>query len=216
MPFFEEFSRLEPLQTERFKAVISRLLAGEIVTPGEALRPDPDWRFAETYSDLLDGYLRMGGWRLELDRTLRLCRAIHESGQQRVRFNKLESLVLCMLRLMYHEDMQQASGRATCEVTTGAIRERLIQAGKPAHQLSRGNLAEAIRRLSRAHLVGVERGFEGTDPEKVTILPVVEKVLPPDRIQALAELTQAYLSERSATPNEGVDGPPDDEMEPMS
>lgn len=98
---------------------------------------------------MIDAYLRIGGWRLEMDLGLRLCRAIHESGEQRVRLSKLESLVLCTLRLAYHEQMQQVSEDARCELSVGALRERLIQSGKPAAQLSRHALEHALRRLAR-------------------------------------------------------------------
>src|SRR5262249_42255750 len=102
MDFCADFPRLEPAQKERFQRVVTRLLSGEILTPGSALRPDSDWLFAERYPELLDAYLRLGGWRLDIDRGLRLCRAVHEEGKQRVRLNKFESLVVCLLRLIYH------------------------------------------------------------------------------------------------------------------
>jgi hypothetical protein len=54
------------------------------------MRPDADWRFAERYRELIDAYLRVGGWRLEVDLGLRLCRAVHESGEQRLRLSKLD------------------------------------------------------------------------------------------------------------------------------
>ena len=42
-------------------------------------------------------------------------RAVHEAGSQRVRFTKLESLVLCALRLYYHEQMRLATDQERCE-----------------------------------------------------------------------------------------------------
>ena len=137
MDFCTEFPRLEPARQEKFRAVVTRLLSGHVLTPGPALRPDPDWRYAERHETLIDAYLRIGGWRLELDAGLRVCRAVHGSGKQRVQLNKLESLVVCACRLAYHERMQQASADEACELTVGELRERLIQAGKPANQLAR-------------------------------------------------------------------------------
>jgi hypothetical protein len=173
------------------------------------MRPDPDWRFAERHRELIDGYLRIGGWRLEIDLGLRLCRAVHESGEQRVRLSKLESLVLCTLRLAYHEQMQQVSEDARCEQSVGALRERLIQSGKPAAQLSRRALEHALRRLARHSLVAVERGFAAEDTETFEVSPLVEKVLPPDRIAELAERIRAYAGAAPA----GPDGGPGEEPE---
>ena len=192
MDFVAEFPKLEPAQQERFRDVVTRLLSGHVLTPGSAMRPDPDWRFAERHRELIDGYLRLGGWRLDIDLGLRLCRAVHESGEQRVRLSKLESLVLCTLRLVYHEQMQQISEDARCELTVGALRERLIHAGRPAWSLSRRALEQALRRLARHSLVMVERGFAAEDTETFVVGAIIEKVLPPDRIAELAERVRAY------------------------
>src|SRR5438093_1113797 len=210
MDFVVEYPKLEPAQQERFREVVTRLLSGHVLTPGSAMRPDPDWRFAERHRELIDGYLRLGGWRLDIDLGLRLCRAVHESGEQRVRLNKLESLVLCALRLAYHEQMQQVAEDARCELTVGALRERLIHAGKPAWTLSRRALEQAIRRLARHSLVTIERGFAGEDPERFEVNSLVEKVLPPDRIAEIAERVRAYttsvtLVRDDATPDDGAE-----------
>jgi len=210
MDFATDFPRLEPAQQDRFRDVVTRLLSGHVLTPGTAMRPDADWRFGERHRELIDAYLRLGGWRLEADLGLRLCRAVHESGEQRVRFDKLESLVLCSLRLAYHEEMQHASDDLKCELTVGALRERLIQAGKPAAQLSRRALERALRRLARHSLVTIERGFAGEDPERFEVNSLVEKVLPPDRIAEIAERVRAYTASVTVVRD---DAAPDDGAE---
>lgn len=194
---------MEAAQQERFREVVTRLLSGQLLTPGPAMRPDPDWRFAERHRELIDAYLRIGGWRLEVDLGLRLCRAVHESGEQRVRLSKLESLVLCTIRLAYHEQMQQVSEDLRSELTVGALRERLIQSGKPAAQLSRRALEHALRRLARHSLVVIDRGFSAEDTEAFEVSPLVEKVLPPDRIAEMAERIRAYTGAAPATPGGG-------------
>ncbi|MBI5489007.1 MAG: DUF4194 domain-containing protein [Deltaproteobacteria bacterium] len=199
MEFLEDFAELEPGQRERFQQVVTRLLAGEVLTPGPALRPDPDWRFAERFRELIDSYLRIGGWRFDIDLGLRLARAVHETGAQRVRFSKLESLLLCALRLFYHEQMRAAGDELRCEIQVGTLRERLVHAGKSAAQLSARVLAPALRRLARHSLVQVARGFEGHDDETVVVTPLVEKVLPPDRIQDIEQRIKTYLVSRAAT-----------------
>jgi len=205
--FVAEYPNLEPAQQERFREVVTRLMSGHVLTPGSAMRPDPDWRFAERYRDLIDGYLRLGGWRFDIDLGLRLGRAVHESGEQRVRLNKLESLVLCTLRLVYHEQMQQVAEDVRCELTVGALRERLIQAGRPAWSLSRRALEQALRRLARHSLVGVDRRFAGEDTEAIVVNPLIEKVLPPDRIADIANRVRLY------TGSDGAPAESDDEPE---
>ena len=209
MDFLEDYPRLESAQQERFQRVVTRLLAGEVLTPGSPLQPDPDWRFAERFRELIDSYLRIGGWGFDLDPTLRLARAVHETGAQRVRFSKLESLVLCMLRLHYHEQMRLAAEEDRCDITVGQLRERLVHAGKPIAQLSARALEHAVRKLARHSLVGVARGFDADDDAVIEVKPLVEKVLPDDRIQEIAERIKAYVSVRTPVTEHGTGGDAD-------
>ncbi len=206
MDFLDDYPSLEPAQKDRFQQVVTRLLAGEVLTPGSPLKPDPDWRFGERYRELIDSYLRIGGWRFDIDLGLRLARAVHEAGAQRVRFSKLESLLLCSLRLYYHEQMRLAAEEERCEISVGALRERLVHAGKPAAQLSARIIAPAIRRLVRHSLVNVARGFEAQDEEILVVTPLIEKVLPPDRIQEIEQKVKAYVSSRTALGSPATDG----------
>lgn len=211
MDFAGEYPKLEPAQQERFREIVTRLLSGHVLTPGPALRPDADWRYAERHRELIDAYLRIGGWRLDIDLSLRLCRAVHESGEQRVRLTKLESLVLCSLRLAYHEEMRAMSDDARCELSVGSLRERLIHAGRPASSLTRRALEHALRRLARHSLVQIERGFAGEDTERFVVTPLIERVLPADRIAELADRVRAYVRGEAAggADREDADGEPD-------
>jgi hypothetical protein len=213
MDFLDDYPALEPAQKDRFQQVVTRLLAGEVLTPGSPLKPDPDWRFAERFRELIDSYLRIGGWHFDIDLGLRLARAVHETGAQRVRFSKLESLLLCSLRLYYHEQMRVAAEEDRCELSVGALRERLVHAGKPAAQLSARVLAPALRRLGRHSLVRVARGFEARDEEMVIVTPLIEKVLPPDRIQETEQKVKAYAAARApaSTPESESDDASTDE-----
>lgn len=205
MDFLDDYPQLEPAQKDRFQHLVTRLLAGEVLTPGSPLKPDPDWRFAERYHELIDSYLRIGGWRFDVDLGLRLARALHETGAQRARFSKLESLLLCALRLYYHEQMRSAAEEERYEIAVGMMRERLVHAGKPAMQLSARVLAPALRRLARHSLIQIERGFEAQDDEMVVVTPLIEKVLPPDRIQEIEQKVKAYTASRAAAGAENAD-----------
>jgi hypothetical protein len=196
MDFIEDYPKLEPAQKDHFQSVVTRLLSGAVLTPGSPLKVDPDWRFSERYRELIDSYLRLGGWRFDIDLGLRMARAVHEAGTQRVRFTKLESLMLCALRLYYHEQMRLATDQERCRISAGEIRERLIQAGRPAAQLSPRLLALALRKLARHSLVRIDRGFEALDHELVEVEALLEKVLPADRINEMEQRIRNYAAAR--------------------
>ena len=211
MDFIEDYPKLEPAQRDHFKQVVTRMLSGAVLSPGSPLRIDPDWRFAERYRELIDSYLRLGGWRFDIDLGLRIARAVHEAGKQRVRFTKLESLVLCSLRLYYHEQMRLATDQERCEISTGELRERLIQAGRPVAQLSPRVLSLSLRRLARHSLIHIGRGFEAQDHELILVEPLLEKVLPADRISDIEQKIREYS--RVQAPRNGDASTPGDEEE---
>jgi hypothetical protein len=64
-----------------------------------------------------------------------------------------------------------------------------------------------VRRLARHSLVFVGRGFEANDDAVIEVKPLVEKVLPDDRIQEIAERIRAYASAKIpvAAPEQDVD-----------
>ena len=78
----------------------------------------------------------------------------------------------------------------------GEIRERLIQAGRPAAQLSPRLLALALRKLARHSLVRIDRGFEALDHELVEVEALLEKVLPADRINEMEQRIRNYAAAR--------------------
>lgn len=198
MSFFTDFPALDPRAQDHFRSVVTRLLAGDVIVPGSGIAPSAIWRFLERHQDLIEEYLRIGGWRLELDLTLRIARAVHLSGEHRVRLNKLESLVMLMLRLLYHERMEEVRDELRCEVSVGELKERLIHEGKPAHHLSRRVLAGALVRLGRHSVVELPRGFAGEDREVMVVTPLIEKVLPPERIRQYHDRVREYMATERA------------------
>jgi hypothetical protein len=203
MSFFDDFPALDPRAQEQFRLSVTRLLAGDVIGPGSGIAPSASWRFVERHQDLIEEYLRIGGWRLELDPTMRIARAVHLTGEHRVRLNKLESLVMLMLRLIYHERMEEVGDDLRCEVSVGELRERLIHEGKPAHQLSRRALAVALVRLARHSVVELPRGFAGEDREALVVTPLIEKVLPPERIRQYHDRVREYLASDRGGAGEG-------------
>ena len=185
---FTDFPQLSETQQQRFRDCVSRLLAGHILSPGSAINPDPDWQFIDHHSDVVDDYLGLAGWRLDIDRRLGIARVLHQSGEQRVHLPKLESLAFCVLRLCYHEQRLHMREEERCRVTVGELRERLIHAGVAPLSVSRAKLRDATKLLARYHLVQIERGFTGEDEESIVVSEVIEKILSPERIaQYVAE-----------------------------
>jgi hypothetical protein len=114
-----------------------------------------------------------------------------------------------MLRLHYHEQMRLAAEEDRCDITVGLLRERLAHAGKPIAQLSARALGQAVRRLARHSIVRIARGFDTEDDAVIEVTPLVEKVLPDDRIQEIAQRIKAYVSARPPVAGPEAESEPD-------
>jgi hypothetical protein len=185
----EDLRRLSADQQERFERVVNRLMGGVVLTPGEnpLTMPDADWRFLERHLHLVEGYLGIAGWTVDYHPEHRMARAIHKEGKHRVRFNLLESLVVCILRLAYHEQMAGGGTDEQCEVTTGDLRERIAQAHRTSAAIARTKLAQAIRKLKRYGIVDVQWGYDAEDYEMIRVLPMIEMVLSNDTVHRFFE-----------------------------
>lgn len=183
--FLDDLRRLSGDQQDRFQRVVSRLLGGEVIAAGTnpLLLPDADWRFLQAHLAIVEGYLEVGGWRLDSSHEHRMARAIHQDGQHKVRFDLMESLALCILRLAYHEQMSSGSRDDRCEVASGELRERVAQAQRSSAPVSRSRLAHAVRKLARYGIVDVAWGYNAEDADPIAVTPVVEMVLSPDAVQ---------------------------------
>jgi hypothetical protein len=187
--FLEQLKALPPDRHDRFQRVVSRLLSGEVLAAGNnpLAGPDPDWRFLERHLTLVDAYLRVAGWLVDFMPTYRVARAVHCGGSHRVRFTLLESLLACILRQVYHEQMAGGGREATCEVSAGDLRERIAVAQKSSVPQTRKNIAGALRRLQRFGLVSVEWGFVAEDEQIITVQPLIEAVLSDEEVHAFFE-----------------------------
>ncbi len=201
MSFAEQFDAMEPATRERFRTVVTRLMSGAVLVRGTALRPDPDWAFTERHQYLIEDYLAFGGWKLDFNPQIGIARVVHLAGTQRAQFSKLDSIVVCMLRLLYHEQMASAALPGGCQVEVGRLRERLIGHGVPARALSVTKLRDSLRHLSRHQIVRYEPGFQGQDSESFDVLAVIERILSMETIQATRDRLHEYLYQRQNETN---------------
>jgi hypothetical protein len=180
--FCEAYPKLAPRLQSRFRNTVSRLLAGRILTPGGAFDPDEDWSFLIRHSSLVESYLAIAGWRIQLDRSLGVARVVSDMGDQRASLNKLDSWILCVARLAWHEQRTSLSEDTRCTLAIDNLRERLVRFGAPVAAVSRNRLREAIRRLARFDLIAPPPGFTAHDTDELIVSPVVEKIITVDRV----------------------------------
>lgn len=207
MSLFEDYEKLEDRDRRVFSEVIQELQSRSYVLRGGAIRAEPRFLFIERHEELVSRYLEMGGWKLHLDRELGIARLYHPEGSGRVRFNKEESVLLLVLRLLYHEQKQRTSERPDAAVTVGQLRERLhalLPQAAVRPFLSRKTLGTRLRRLERFRILSFEGSSYAIEDDTVLILePTLEHLI---SSRAVDE-TRARLDQLTAAPGAATQSP---------
>jgi hypothetical protein len=197
--FLEAFPKLDDRGRRVFTETLQELQSHSYVMRGGALRINPLYAFIEKHEDLVNAYLTIGGWRLHLDKEQGVARIYHPESHGRVRFNKGETTLILMLRLIYHEKKRSASEEINPVITIGLLRERLNAllpqvSVKPF--LSRKILGSWLRNLESYRIIAFE-GLSHTIQEetKIKLYPVLEHLV-----------TQNSLTELNAVIRERITG----------
>lgn len=183
----EKLPRLEDRERRMFTEVIQTLHHECFVLRGGAIRSNPIYAFLEKHEDLVSAYLALGGWRLHLDRDLGVGRLFHPEGKGRIHFNKEETTLLLVLRLVYHENRAMASETPEVAVTIGAVREKLhslLPEASARPFLSRKVMGSRLRRFESFRILSFEGSGQAVDDDTVLLLhPVLEQLVNASSIQ---------------------------------
>ena len=162
--FTEDFDKLNMSDQETFRRLVNYLLAHTYLVVDEydfadhISRTNPDYIFAERHLTLFNEYLSYAGFRLTVDRNYGVIALESSYDSNRIRFDKLTTLILYTLRLMYEEERERVSLSSQIFVTTGDVIEKMLALGtidkKPADQ----HLKKSFGLLVRFHIVRKEAG----------------------------------------------------------
>jgi hypothetical protein len=204
--FLDALRQLSPEAQERFKRVINRFFAGELIEPGpNPLAPDADWRFMERNAHIVSGYLSLAGWEVEHLATHRIYRAVHAAGAHRVQVTVLESMIACILRQAYHAHLANPrGGELRCELETADLRQRLASARRTSIPEPRKSLVGAVRRLRRLGLVEASWGYQADDDEVLVVRPLIESVLSMDQVQAFWAKVEKEVGSRASVQDDSA------------
>ena len=196
MDFIKDYQSLEEAKKRVFAEAVQRLQTETFVLRGESLNPDKTYRFIEQHEDMIDGYLQIAGWRLQVDRPNGIARLYHPEGRGRVSFNKSESILLCLLRLIYHERMKDITEVSDVVVTLGELQERLTHlTPKAGDYMTKRVLRPSLRKFEHFCLIQLPDGRLNFDPDfEITILPTIDAAVHRQNIKDVSSRIREYLS----------------------
>lgn len=195
----ERYNRLTLTEKETFSKIVNQLLAGtfllvDIYVPSEGVtRVNRDYLFAERNFELFREYLSLAGFGLERDSSYGVIYLTSNYDGNRIRFDKLTTVMLYTLRLIYEEERQKLKLSKEVFITTSDLVQKMITVGAAAKKPSNVQLHAALSILGRFHMI---RKFEGSweDPAtRIMILPSILFVVSNEQISNMKKLVDEKI-----------------------
>lgn len=213
LDWMEAWQRMDAPKRERLGNAIGRLLEQGILVKGPSASPDEDYRALDRNEDPARGYLRTIGWDLAIDRGLGVVQATNLNGRCRVRFDKDESIILCLLRLLFQERAGAAAWDDQIMVSIGEMVEAFNTHVGGRRPPGKQDLAAALRHFQQLKLIKLPRPFEPEPDTVIELLPTLQMALPSTALDRVASRLREYAASGTKK-DEGSEESADDGSSP--
>ena len=192
--FEQEFEKLNMSDQEAFRRMVNWLLAHTYLLQGDYAfednmrRTNPDYLFVERNFELFQSYLEYAGFRLERDTNYGVISLASSYEFNRIKLDKLTTLMLYVLRLIYEEEREKLSLSRDIFTTTGDLVHKMISLGVIKRKPANLSLRDSLRTLNRFRIVEkVDGPWENADT-RLLILPAILFVVTNERISNMYQL----------------------------
>lgn len=201
--FEENYEKLSMAEQEAFKRIVNWMLAhtfllqDNYVFDDSMKRTNPDYLFVERNFELFEDYLEYSGFRLERDTNYGVIFLSSTYEFNRVKLDKMTTLMIYVLRLIYEEEREKLSLSRNIFTSTGDLIHKMISLGvikkKPANQVMR----DSLRTLNRFRIVEKPEGSWEDADTKLLILPTILFIVTNERIGNMYRLLEEEPGEMS-------------------
>ena len=166
----DALEKLSVTQQQQFKDTANKLLATTFLSKDKKDNKE-SYYFLMSYKDLFDEFFKILGYEIELDIQLGAVMLSGASAANTLKLRRDESLVLLILRLLYHEKMKDTSlnENIICQVSDIHEKYDLLEIKK---KLNKTDLISSLRLLRRYNLIEII-GDVTTSSCRLVILPTI-------------------------------------------
>ncbi len=191
LDWYREYTALTDRDREEFARIVSVLfeqtfLVRDVWDAKERRTvTNRDYRFAERVLPVLQAYLAVSGFLLQVDGRRGVMALYNRFGRNRMRLDKLTTYVLYTLRLIYDEQMEQASMRREVVIPLRELVGKLHTLGLIDRKLAATHLERTLNRLRRRSVLArVEGNVQDLD-SRWLIYPSITLLVSDERINVI-------------------------------
>ncbi len=209
--FEEHYGKLGIAEKENFKRIINWLLAHTYLLQGNynfddsIKRINQDYLFVERHYEMFQEYLEYSGFRLERDSNYGVIYLISSYDFNRANLDKITTLMLYVLRLIYEEEREKLSLSNDIFTSTGDLVHKMISLGVTKKKPSNVALRDSLRTLNRFQVVEKPGGNWESADTKLLILPTILFIVTNERISNMYKLIDDEEQEAGELPEQEED-----------
>lgn len=194
--FDERFQKLGLMEQESFRRILNELLAHTFLLQiqydfsDNLRRINQDYLFVERNFELFQDYLQYSGFQLERDSNYGVISLNSTYDANRQRLDKLTTLMVYTLRLIYEEEREKLSLSKDIFTSTGDIVHKMISLGVIPKKPSDTILRDSLRRLNRFRIVDKAEGTWEAASTRILILPTILFIITNERISNMYALIE--------------------------
>ena len=199
----QAYEKLGMMDRTNFSRITNQLLAHtfllvDVYDPSEGItRVNRDYLFVERNFELFQDYFELAGFRLERDSNYGVIYLVSSYEGNRVRFDKLTTIMVYALHLIYEEEREKLTLTKEVIITTGDLVHKLISLGVVQRKPANAVLHESLRRLARFRIVEKLGGAWEAPETRLLILPTILFVVSNEQISNLTKLIDRDQDEQN-------------------
>lgn len=209
--WLDTYNTLTNAERERFAKLTNYLLnktyvTREIFESKDRLgKINADYRFLEKYYDLFEGYLKVMNYKLNTDEVLGIIYLENDYGYNKLRLDKLTTLVLFTLRTMYDEEKERNATSSVVYTTTASIMYKLLELKIVTKKPTMKDIVDSIRLLANQNILTKIEGSIDDSSCQLAILPTILLAVSNEKIDAIYSMVFQDEKELPINLNQEVD-----------
>lgn len=163
--FTEDFDKLGMQEQENFRRIVNMLLAHTFLISDQydfangIRKANPDYRFVERNFPLFTDYLEYAGFTLTRDSGYGVISLVSTNDYNRVHFDRLTTLMVYTLRLIYEETREKLQLSDEIFTSTGELVQKMITLGALTKKPANREIHESLRLLGRFQIIAKQDGI---------------------------------------------------------
>ena len=211
--FEKSWEGLGSTDKEQFARLVNILLGHTFLTveiydfEENVTRINKDYLFVERHFEMFREYLNYAGFSLERDSGYGVIYLTSRYDANRVKFDKLTTLMVYTLRLVYEEEREKLTLSKEVFLTTGDLVHKMISIGALRRKPPNAALHESLRTLHHFRIVDKMEGAWENASTRLLILPVILFIVSNEQISNMHKLVE---EDGTSLDEEEIEAEPDE------